>query len=485
VSPRGCSIGLFGLSCLALAATAAANAALAQSADGLRLPGEDPAQSDLSTADPNADAETDIVTDPVSNPKPKRPKPVAAPPTTLEITPPPAPEQDVAPPPPPPRRKIAEDPYAARGIAAGALRLFPVLDTGIALTDNVGRANARRRTDVGLRLKPAFSLRSDWVRHSFEANGEGDLIFYMDKPEFDSDTAHADAKLRLDMRRTTTLDLSASYDLTQESAANREVPDSATGFRTDHDFAAAAQLIHRMGRLEARLKAGADIAVFEDVKLAGGGTEDNSDRGYIEPNVALRLGYETSAAIRPFVEVAYRPRIHDRTFDRNGLRRDSDGVTASLGAAFDLDAIWSGEAALVYVVRDYEDPALKTVDALGVSGNLVWRPTELTTLTLAAATTIDESSSASEGGTRNYDLRIDARHDLRENVTLTGGFGFNYDDSKSGPDDVTLRTNAGFTYRFNPWLAWTAGYEFTYFDSGSPSSDYYENRLTTGLEFRR
>jgi hypothetical protein len=486
VLPRRRSIGLFGLSLLALAVVASVDGALAQSAAGLRLPGEDPTESDLAAPDAADDIVDEVDTSPISAPKPKRKKPVAAPPTTLEIKPPADLEPDIVPPPPPPPRlRKVEEPYAPQGIPMGAFRLFPVLETGAAFSDNPGQTHGRRKSDIGLRLKPAFALRSDWARHSFEANGDGDLIFYMDEPDFNSDSAHADARLRLDVRRTTTFDLRASYDLSQDSAGNREVPDSAIGFRTDHDVAATAELVHRAGRIETRLKAGADIRIFEDVKLAGGGKEDNGDRNYIEPNVALRLGYETSAAIRPFIEIAYRPRVHDRQFDRNGLRRDSNGFTESLGAAFDLDTIWSGEAALVYVVRDYDDPALKTVDAFGVTANLVWRPTRLTVLSLNAATTISDSSSASEGGTRNYDVSLDASHEMRENLTLRAGAGFNYDDSRSGADDKTYTADAGFIYRFNPWVAWTAGYEFTYFDSGSPASDYTENRVTTGIEFRR
>lgn len=484
MSPRRRSIGLFGLSLLALAALAAADGAFAQTADGLRLPGEDPVDSDLATAGTEQEVLEEVDTSPISAPKPKRRKPVAAPPTTLEIGPPTDLAPDVAPP-PPPRRRTVEEPFAPQGIPMGGLRLFPVLETGVAVSDNPGLANDDREADVGLNLRPALALRSDWVRHAFAVNSDADLIFYAEEPDFDTSTAHGDAQLRLDVRRTTTLDLSASYDLNQDSAGDPEVPDSALGFRTDHAIAAAAQLTHRAGRLEARLRGGAGIRIFEDVKLAGGGKEDNSDRDYVEPNVALRLGYEPSPAIRPFIEVAYRPRIHDRKLDRNGLRRDSDGVTTSVGAAFDLDTIWTGEAALTYVVRDFEDPSLKTVDAFGVTANLVWRPTRLTTVALSAATTVSESSSASEGGTRNYDLGIDTTHEWRENVTLSSGFGINFDDSRTGPDDVTLTASAGFIYRFNPWLAWTAGYEFTYFDTEAPSSDYHENRITTGLEFRR
>jgi hypothetical protein len=57
-------------------------------------------------------------------------------------------------------------------------------------------------------------------------------------------------------------------------------------------------------------------------------------------------------ALKPFVELTYAPRFHDEKLDRNGLRRNSQGLTASVGVALDHGPIWSGDAALVYSVRN-------------------------------------------------------------------------------------------------------------------------------------
>jgi hypothetical protein len=218
--------------------------------------------------------------------------------------------------------------------------------------------------------------------------------------------------------------------------------------------------------------------------LSGGGTEDNSDRNNYTPSATLRLSYIDLPTLKPFAEFTYEPRFHDEKLDRNGLRRDSQGLAASVGVTLDRGPIWSGEAALVYALRDYEDSALTTIDAFGVDGNLTWRPTDLTSVLMTAATTLNESSSATSSGTKTWSGRIDVTHELRENLKLLGGLGLALDKVSSGTDK-TLTSNLSVEWQLDLNLAWTAGYDGTWFWAASSSDNYDDQRLMTGIVFRR
>ncbi len=384
------------------------------------------------------------------------------------------------------RRKRAEegDPYAPQGIAAGAFRLFPTIQIGGIVSSNPEQKNSGADAALGYRIAPSLRLESDWVRHSFRLNAAGEFIDYASGGVSAESSGSVTAAARVDVLRSTTIDLDANYDIDRTAASDSEVPDSATGPRLEHEIGVFAALNHQFGRLGLRARTGARLKLFEDVDLSGGGVEDNSDRNYVEPEIALRATYESSPAIKPFAEIAYRPRIHSDSPDRNGLDRDSHGVQLRAGVQIDSSPIWSGELAVAYAIRRYDDPSLDTVHAPGLIGNLIWRPTELTTLTYTANTSIDETVAAGSSGTRVYELRVDAEHRLRDNIILNAGTGVEF-DMRDGPDDFTLDANIGAIYRFNPWLAWTAGYDFTYFNSDSPASDYVEHRVTTGIEIRR
>jgi hypothetical protein len=314
--------------------------------------------------------------------------------------------------------------------------------------------------------------------------GSAEIIDYPGTDISTESSGNVSALARIDVRRTTFIDLDANYDVELTGASDSEVPDAAVGDRVEHELGGFAALNHEFGRLTLRGRGGARLKIFEDVELSGGGVEDNADRNYVEPEASLRVTYETSPAFKPFAEVAYRPRFHLETPDRNGLDRDSQGVQLRLGAQFDSSPIWSGELAMAYTVRDYDDAALGTIGALGIIGNVVWRPTELTRITAIANSSIDETVSTTSSGTRVYEARLEAEHDLRDNISLTAAAGFEL-DVRDGPNDITYDAGLGLIYRFNPWLAWTAGYDFTRFESESPGSDYIEHRITTGIEIRR
>ena len=223
------------------------------------------------------------------------------------------------------------DPYAAPGMKLGGMTLYPELEAGTVYTSNVGSSATDAKSDVGLSLRPSLRFESDWVRHSWTGQASGDFTAYLENDDFNSSQIDAGSKFRLDIRHTTRAEFDASYALGQESSADSEVPDTAIGNRTDHTLAANAAIIHDFGGLEGRAKLGIERQIFEDVELSGGGTEDNSDRNNYTPSLALRLSYTDPPALKPFVELAYAPRFHDEKFDRNGLRRDSQGITASRG----------------------------------------------------------------------------------------------------------------------------------------------------------
>jgi hypothetical protein len=384
------------------------------------------------------------------------------------------------------RRKVKEesDHYAPQGIGSGGLILYPSLQSGLVLSSNPEQRHSGADAALGVRLSPSLRIESDWSRHALSLSAEGTFTDYPGHGIGAESTGRIESDFRLDIRRTSQADFESSYAVERSSASDSEVPDQAEGDRIEHEWGGIVTLTHQPGRFGVRLRGGLGYNRFEDVDLQGGGTEDNSDRNYVQPEIGLRLSYEATPAITPFVEAAYQPRFHDEAQDRNGFRRDSDGYLLKAGAALDSSPIWSGELALLYEWRDYDDRRLETLDAVGVTGNVVWRPTEFTTLTYTAATSLDETVSAGSSGTRVYELGASAEHLLRDNVALLAGAGVEF-DVRDGPNDVEFDGTLGVVYRFNPWLAWTASYDFTWFDSGFPQSDYAEHRLTSGIEIRR
>ena len=395
--------------------------------------------------------------------------------TSLEIQPP-----DPIPPVRAPR--AAADPYAPNGIGLGGLRLYPSIMAGAVFTSNVNSSGSNPKPDEGLQIKPAVRFESDWVRHSWTGGADGSLILYRDNTDLDSQSLNIFQRLRLDVRRTTTAEISSSYALTQDGIGSSGVPATAKGLRTEHTLKGDMALTHELNPVTATLRAGVTGRIFEDVKLTGGGKEDNKDRDYIEPSLSLRTVYSGSDILSPYIEAAYTPRIHNITHDRFGLRRDSQGVGVTAGIEINAGALWSGDIGLTYLHRNYADPALASVNTLGVTGNLTWNPTEITKVIMSAGTSVNEISSATRSADPVWTASIAASHGLRDNIDLNAGASIEVEDT--GPAyDVTYDANLGVSWKFNPELTWTAGYDFSWLDSGTAGRSYAEHRLLAGLTY--
>ena len=89
-------------------------------------------------------------------------------------------------PPLPPRRIAEDDPYAPLGWRIGNLKAFFALETGANFTDNVQQSETDRKSDIGLLLAPKFNIESDWSRHKFTAQGNGEFVRYRDESDYDT-----------------------------------------------------------------------------------------------------------------------------------------------------------------------------------------------------------------------------------------------------------------------------------------------------------
>jgi hypothetical protein len=428
-------------------------------------------ESDIALDEPSADQDDEAEIPP--------PSPQALE-TTLEVDPP-----DEEPVLPPVQTAIEDDPYAPLGWRFGNLRAFFALEIGANFTDNVELSETDRKSDVGLLLAPEFKIDSDWSRHKFTANGSGTFVRYANETEYNTEDAEARAELRIDVRRNTALDLTAFYLLTQDSAAAIDVPDDAIGTRTESFYGGSVALNQTAGDLQMRLKTGVAREYYGDVQLPDNVVDDGTDQNYVELGFSFRTTYAPTPSLKPFAEVAYLPRYRDKKEDRNGLSRSSNGYAATVGLGFDPSPIWSGEFGVIYIMRDYDDPALAKLDAFGPIGRITWSPSELTSVTLSAETYLDETTDPLSSGVRNYSTVLDITHLMRENLTLSAGLGATYQDTQ-GVDirSLEIDANAGITWQINRWLAWKANYEFTWFDTNVEGSDYTENQISVGIEVR-
>ena len=386
---------------------------------------------------------------------------------------------------PPLRKKTITDPYAATGLSAGGLRLFPSLEIGTGITSNVRGSATNPKADIALELKPTLRFESDWARHQWTGSSTIDVVRYAKENDLSTLSGKAETAFRLDIRRTTKADFTASYNLSETGVASTQLPNTAIGPRRDHNFNAGVAFTHDFGGLEGSIKTALARGIYEDVDLTGGGTEDNSDRNYWAPTLTLRTALiDAGAPVKPFAEISYQPRIHDTEKDRNNLKRDSQGFAGSVGLTLNRGPIWEGEVALTYLLRRYADPSLETSQALGAITRLVWRPTDLTSFEGTTGVGLDETATAGISATRSWTASLNMTHALRENLDLKAGLGFTLQDTGTEFDKSNTAT-LGLDWQMNPNMTAGITYQGLWVNSGASGGDYNDQRVMTSIILKR
>ena len=374
------------------------------------------------------------------------------------------------------------DPDKVTGFDDGAFQLKPSLGIGTVITNNVNLSPANRKADIGLELKPSLAFQSEWPRHNWRGTVNAEWLHYLANPSADTLTGAAETTFRLDIRHTTYADFTANANVTSTSAGVAEVPNAAVGRRQDWNLGTSAAINHDFGPMQGQLKLGVIRQAYGNVALSGGGIENNADRAYVEPSLSLRDTWGSPAArLKPYVELTYDPRVHDQTIDRNGQKRNSQGVGAALGVTLQDGPIWTGDFSANFIARSYDDPALKTAMAVGLNGSLTWSPTPLWNVVASSGVGLTESELAGVSATPSWNVGLNASYAVRDNITLRAGATAILTNNGSTGLDTTWQAATGAEWQLNPYLSLSGTLQSTWFNAAAASSSYDEQRATVAV----
>ncbi len=332
------------------------------------------------------------------------------------------------------------------GIGHPPLRLFSQVEVGAVVTSNADRSAGGAKNDFGLLVAPELRLQSNWSRHEVRVSAVGEGAYFAKSGELDIDTLGVNGSLRLDIRRTTKLDLDAAYGATRASVTSKKL---------DQQFSGGAALTHDFGAVETSLRAGGLMFMP--------GEEDVAP--YVEPSLALRNTLNTHGGFRPFVEGTYSPRIIKG-------ERDSQGGSLAAGITFEREPFVTGELAAVYTFQESED----LTQAFGVRGSVSWTPTDFTAIGISSNVEIEEE------GRKQWTGAVDINHQLTDDISVFAGGGGTVTSIKNEKDTISLESNAGVAWTWNENLAWSLRYENLFVLGEDKTS---EHRAIAGVILRR
>ncbi|WP_316175015.1 outer membrane beta-barrel protein [Bradyrhizobium sp. SZCCHNRI1073] len=402
---------------------------------------------------------------------------VSPPPATRGVLPrnlPPIPRQDAQPIPPvladkpkmrlPPVNKgqkpqeqpqppmMAEDPYEPKGITVGNFILKPAFEMSSGFDSNPGRV-PQGKGSAFVSVAPVLLVRSQFERHLLNADVRVGYIDY--------------AKLRQLSRPTVDAKVNGRYDITDTFALNGEAhvavdADDPGTPRFAGRFAriplastvgGSAGVTKRFEEVEVSTKAAIDRVAFQNAPLVDGQIVSNADRNFVQYGSQSRITYNLTPEIRPFVDVAVDRRVHDIAVDAEGFRRDSTGTAVEAGVTFNYADKLTGDVAVGYLTRRYQDPMLKPVNGFIADANLTWQFAKETAIALGAKSQVVEITEPGISGVLKRDVTVGIEHQFEPWLvgTFLAGYG---EDAFTGTTRVDNRylVELGMLYKFSRLL---------------------------------
>jgi hypothetical protein len=380
------------------------------------------------------------------------------------------------------------DPYAPIGIRGGSLIFFPSVELSAGADSNPSHVSGGASSPYFV-VAPELLVQSDWARHSLTADIRGSYTDYTNgsfEPSLNHPYFNSIIDGRIDVTRDTQLLLENRVLVTTSSPGNPNLPANLSTMPIGTTIGGTFGIQQTFNRLFFSLKGLFDRSTYQPSQLVDGESLSNTDQNLNQYAGVARVGYEIDPGLKPFVEVQQDERVHDDKIDFNGQLRNSIGTSVKVGATLDLFTSLTGEIALGYIHRTYQDPNLPDIGGATLDGTLTWKATALTTARLTASSVVNESILQNVSGTLSRDVNIEVDHALRRWLVINGIVGYGRDEYVGlDRNDNRYFVSGGATYKFTRELSLKGELRHDWLTSNAIGAAYNATSVLLTLRLQR
>lgn len=380
------------------------------------------------------------------------------------------------------------DPYAPLGLRAGSFLVYSAIELSAGYDTNPAHVPGGPASPQFV-VAPELQVRSDWARHSLTANIVGSFTDYTSdalSPALNRPYLNGTIDGRIDVLRETQVLLENRFLVSTDNPGSPNLVAGLAKLPIYTDVGGTLGVAQQFNRFQITLKGTIDRSVYENSVLTDGESVSNADRDFNQYGGIARFGYELNPGLKPFVEFDADERIHDEQIDRDGLRRDSTGVSGKAGAAVDLFGSLTGELAFGYLQRTYKDPTLPTIGGFVVDGSLTWQVDALNTARLNAASTVNESIVLGTSGSFSRDVNMQVDHAFRWWLIGTAQAGYGHDNYVGlGRQDNRYFILSGVTYKLNREIQLKGTLRQDWLTSNTSGAAYAATSFLAGVRLQR
>jgi len=402
------------------------------------------------------------------------------------------------------------DPFEAAGIHAGSFLFYPAIEFIGGYNSNPG-ATPDGSGAALYTVAPELQVQSEWSRHQLKADLRGSYTGYSpdETPTLSRPYFNGKVDGRIDVARDTHVLLGTNALVSTDNPGSPNLQAGLSKLPIYFTYGGSAGIDQYFNRFELTAKGAVERTSYQHSTLTDGSTVSNTDRNYNQIGGTLRGSYETMPGVKPFVQVEADSRVHDTEYDDYGYARNSKGVTGLIGTTFALRGDLTGEIAVGYTKRIYQDARLEPLEGVVGEASLIWTTDALNTIKLGATSVASESTIPGVSGELSRDIGLQVDHAFRRWLIGSLKLGFGLDtyigseaDTSSGAtlcncvvstpggtsaDRVDKRYSAGvgITYKVDRTMQIKGEFRQDWLRSNVAGVDYTASTVLLGLRFQR
>lgn len=366
------------------------------------------------------------------------------------------------------------------GIPLGSFVVHPRLAVDVEYDDNIFRTQTNRVGDFVFRVRPGFTVDSEWDQHALQFYGQAELA------RLASNSSENYASFLVGTR--------GRFDINDEFAVNGEAefarihlgrgqPGSVgSGFTSVvHQITTGMSVSYNGDPFYLRFG-----PRFQRVMYVEGNGGANQDYSVFE--FGGRVGYKVTPELSVFIDPSFQWVRYDQQTDAFGYSRNSRGFDIRAGVAYDITRTVTAELGLGYFHRTFSDSRLAPISGLSALARLYWNPTDQISVELEGRRGVTEYRTAAggvaSGNAINTGVQIRVGYLPIDPLLIDAGFAWQQYDYTSpvGRTDNYLTFDIGAKYYIIPQVFVGPRYIHERRSSNTAGFNYNDNRymLTLG-----
>jgi hypothetical protein len=305
--------------------------------------------------------------------------------------------------------------------------------------------------------------------------------------QFSIDDMRLAAGSVLTFNPTSSLATNASLAVTQENPHNPGVATNVSQTPVEVSGTVDGTFTRKLGHFDIALRGNAERDVYGSTVFTDGSTLDNTPQNNTQGGAGLRVGFELTPVLQPFVDVKAGRTVFDAPSTGLGVKLDGNTYAVKTGVSAKWDGRLEAEASIGLGLEHFDDVSLSDVEAMLYNASLTYHPTDTLTLNGDFTTSIS-APGPNAAGSAKIDYAATAKATYLVNDWLTWRLSADWHNASfadtADSTDKGYDLGAGADYLFNRHAKLSADYTFSHSEiSPNPATD--SHTVTVGLTVQK